>query len=267
VSQIRARSLCLPAVVGFMLLGFAVLVLPHIAGGALAAFTPVGPSAIWNPDAAAMAAIREKCASFGPPKLKECFIAAMRDAGALSDAIAFTTSFDGVGILRGFRKVGPVDIAFMSYPFRANENEGCLLVNGAPPLVDIDALQNLPQEEMKSDPTYRELAKRFPEAMLFAGDRAGMDYPVIEELPDGGKRFIASYRLKNKCRACELIGMVRFGFDFDASGIYLGARFIDITKADGSGLESHPAKGAASRHDNSARIRTNRHAPAEHNES
>jgi len=178
-----------------------------------------------------MQTIREKCSSLGPPEFKACFIAGMRNAGASPEAVRFTNSMEVIGILRGFRKIGPVDVAYVNHPFRANENEGCLLVNGTPSFVDIDVLQSLPQDEMKKDPIYREIAAKFPEVTLFMGDRTGEDYPLVEELPGGGKRFIASYRLKNKCRACELVGLVRFAFDFDAAGRYLGARFINVSKA------------------------------------
>lgn len=194
----------------------------------------VGPAAIWNPDQAAMRVIRQKCSSLSPPEFQACFISGMRDSGASSEAIAFARSIEDPAFLRAFRKVGPVDVAYVTYPFRANQNEACLLVNGNPSRVDIDALQTLPQEAMKRDPVYRELVAKFPEALLFAGDRYETDYPTVENLARGGKRFIAFYDLKNGCRACELLGTVKFGFDFDAAGTFLGAKFLGITKASGA---------------------------------
>lgn len=199
-------------------------------------FQTVGPAAIWNPDQAAMRAIRQKCSPLSPPEFGACFISGMKDSGASPEAVAFAKSMEDPAFLRAFRKVGPVDVAYVTYPFRANQNEACLLVNGNPPRVDIDALQTLPQEEMKRDPVYRELVAKSPEALLFAGDRYETDYPTVENLNSGGNRFIASYDLKNRCRACELLGIVKFGFDFDAKGTFLGAKFLRITKAAGLNL-------------------------------
>ena len=67
----------------------------------------------------------------------------MAKAGASADAVSFTRelykqSGGEVGIMTGFQPVGPVDFAWITYPLRANTNYGLLLVNGNPPIVNVE---------------------------------------------------------------------------------------------------------------------------------
>jgi len=63
--------------------------------------------------------------------IAECFIDQMAKAGASADAVSFAREFTrqnhgDVGIMTGFQPVGPVDIAWITYPLRANTNHGLL---------------------------------------------------------------------------------------------------------------------------------------------
>ena len=62
----------------------------------------------------------------------------MKKAGASPAALAFTRRTGSQAYLRALREAGNVDVALAIYPFRANENEVWLLVNGDPPLIDVD---------------------------------------------------------------------------------------------------------------------------------
>jgi len=185
----------------------------------------VGPDAVCKDSPRFLDKIRE-CAPLGTPKSGECLIETMRSAHARA-AADFSTRIRGEGYIRNFRKVGPVDIAYVEYPFRANENNGILLVNGDPDLVDVDDLKALPKKDLANDPAYKSLLGKFPEAMLFAGDRFNTDTPTVEPLAGGGTIFIVPYRL-TKCRACPLLAVVRFGFDFDAEGKFHGIRYLSL---------------------------------------
>jgi len=188
---------------------------------------PVGPAAIW-PDAEKKARqVVEECSSKRGPDFGECFVSFMQKHGASSQAVLFARLTDNTGYLRAFRKVGPVDIAYVAYPFRANTNHGYLLVNGDPPMVDVDNLM-LTKEALARDPAYAKLLQRFPNAAIWPEDRFSTRLPVAEELPDGGQRFIVVYRITDLCRACKELAKAKFGFDFDANGKFLGVRMLSL---------------------------------------
>jgi hypothetical protein len=53
--------------------------------------------------------------------------------------------------------------------------------------------------------------------------------PKIKPLADGGERFMLPYSLQD-CADCAPLAQATFGFDFDASGEFLAAKFISISK-------------------------------------
>lgn len=195
----------------------------------------VGADAVWEPGPSFMNAVHAKCDSLSFPQLGQCFAEVMRDAGAPPGALAFTRRMGDEAWLRSFRDTGRVDIAYITRPFRANENQGVLLVNGDPALVDVDDFDQVAQGDLKKDPVYAELAKRFPEISLWPGDRFGADYPVVRLLPGGGQRFHAGYLLRDGCHACREIGSAVFAFDFAADGKFKGTKLMMVTDTTGSG--------------------------------
>jgi hypothetical protein len=176
--------------------------------------------------------LREACTKAPPEKYGECLISEMPAAGAPAGAVAFTRRLQNdtgqIAYARDFRNAGKVDIVWVEYMLRANENQGWLLVNGAPPLIDVDDMQRLPKDNLVSDPAYAALARRYPRVMLFPGDRSGAGEPKVETLPDRGERFVVRYRLQNGCHACERIGSATFAFDFDYAGRLLGTRLLAV---------------------------------------
>jgi hypothetical protein len=152
----------------------------------------------------------------------------MRRAGASSEAVAFTRSINNEGYLHAFVATGRVDIAFVTYPFRANTNEACLLVNGDPPHVDVDNLPDLPQATMKRNKEFQKLADKYPNVSLWPGDRSDRRSVVAGNTPEGGQRFIAEYKLLNGCHACAQVGTVRFAFDFDTNGKLMSVTFVSL---------------------------------------
>ncbi|MBI4469644.1 MAG: hypothetical protein HY650_10025 [Acidobacteria bacterium] len=179
---------------------------------------PIGPLALWQPGMSMMQSIRDECSSKAGGDFGECFASAMRKSGASPQAVAFTRRIDNTGYMRDFRETGRVDVAYVNYPFRANENQGCLLVNGTPALIDVDDWEILKQVNLRLNPDYAKLADQYPDVAIFPGDRSGTGYPQVEQLPDGGQRFIVSYRLLKGCHACEELGSLSVAFDFDRSG-------------------------------------------------
>ena len=144
---------------------------------------------VWNADKQTVLAAKQRCADTGGRELEECFADAMLGFGASPEAAAFTRSFGGGAFVRKFRETGRVDIAHIVYPFRANENHGILLVNGEPPIVDVDDIALLPKEAMEQDRTYAAIRKSYPRVTLWPGDRSFKQSLLVEALPGGRSGF------------------------------------------------------------------------------
>jgi predicted secreted protein len=210
----------------------------------------IGPEARWSPEAKVMEKIHADCAPLAGTAFEACFIDGMQKSGASSEAVVFTKSIGNMGYLQAFRKLGPVDIALVVYPFRANENQCFLLINGSPPQIDVDDLSLLSPEGLKKDPWYHRLKRKYPAVMIWQGDRSDREYPLPERTPDGGQRFIVRYRLLNGCHACEFAGYVRYAFEFDKTGQFLGTKYQGIEKTRNGGslnedVFSDPARPVA----------------------
>ena len=189
---------------------------------------PVDAEAIWKPPVSVVQEIKSKCTASNGFSFQDCFIRGMEKARASPSAVAFMRHSDG-GYLHEFRRVGPVDIAYVTYPFRANENEGVLLVNGTPASVDVDNQQLLSKAALAQNPVYAALAKQYPQITLWPGDRNGTNDPAIKDLPQKGRRFVVRYRLRNMCHACAVVGSAQFGFDFDRSGRFIGTKLLQVS--------------------------------------
>jgi predicted secreted protein len=185
-----------------------------IAAGAnyLNAQTPmkVGPEAIWTPAANEIDTIHKQCDSSSD--FSSCFISYLQKSGASPQAIQFIQMNGQMGYMSQFKKVGPVDIAYVTFPFRANENLGCYLA--------------LPQAELNQNSTYQQLAKQYPNISIWPGDRTGTNYPAVEDLQSGGKQFVVNYIFRDMCHACAIIGSGSFAFQFDSTGKLLGIHLV-----------------------------------------
>ncbi len=188
----------------------------------------VGPATVWQPSIKVMDSIRQECANFSGQVFEECVVSAMAKSGASPEAVAFTKSSGNLAYIRNFQETGRVDIAYVEYPFRANENQGILLVNGFPQIIDVDNLNALPRGELQRDPLYVHLVREFPDISIWSGDRSGGKDILIETLSGGGQRFILSYRLLDGCHACELLGYAKFAFQFDGLGNFTGIKLMGV---------------------------------------
>jgi inhibitor of cysteine peptidase len=173
-----------------------------------------------------------------------CFLDSMQKAGASAAAIAFAKSTgDNMGYLRDFRKVGPVDVAYVGFPFRANENNGCYLINGTPSPIDIDNQQALPQSELDANPAYQALKKQYPNISLWPGDRFSTSYPTVSDIAGSGKSFAFLYIFRDMCHACAIIGSASFAFNFDPNGKLQGVHLTSVqAKGDTGQLYGDPSK-------------------------
>jgi predicted secreted protein len=190
----------------------------------------VGPEAVWNPSAQILADIRAKCGAADPARIGDCFYDEMKSSGASPEAIAFARGFAsrGIGYLRAFRETGRVDIAYVEYAFRANELEGVLLVNGSPPMIDVDDPNFLSQEDLRKNGDYNALLRKYPNCATWPGDRLATNTPTMEPSPENGQNFKVNYVLLDGCHACAKIGEATVSFRFDSSGRFRETKVLAI---------------------------------------
>src|SRR5271167_1810859 len=195
----------------------------------------IGASAVWQVSPQFLAAAHAACDRSHPGDT-DCMIDQMTKAGAPADAVSFThelskQSHGEFGIMTGFQNESPVSFAWITYPLRANTNYGLLLVNGRPPIVNVEDLKLLDTKTMFASPQFQDLKNQFPNVDLWPGDRDGKTWPNTQLGPNGGTQFIVGYPLLNGCHACARAGMAIFGWNFDAQGKFLGTAFQGMTPA------------------------------------
>lgn len=207
--------------------------MPASRSGAPTTSGKINAAAVWQPPQDFLTNAHNTCdKQAGPASFGECFINQMSAAGAPAGAVAFTRMLyrqsDGqVGIMTAFQDFGVVDAAQVLYPLRANDNYGLLLVNGEPPILDVDDLKKLDQSAMEQNGMFQSIKKKFPQTDIWPGDRSAKDlWPRTQPLPGGGTEFIVSYPLINGCHACDHVGLARFSWQFDANGKFLRTVYI-----------------------------------------
>ena len=191
----------------------------------------IGPSAVWQPPQDFIAKAHAACDKSNPPNYGQCFLDQMANSGAPGPAVAFSLSLfresnGDVGIMTDFHKVGPVDIARVMYPLRANDNYGLLLVNGDPAILNVDDLKKLDRAAMEQNPFFQAIKQKYSGTDIWPGDRSGTMWPQVKPTPEGGQQFIIGYPLLNGCHACQHTGLALFSWDFDAKGKFLGTKYI-----------------------------------------
>jgi hypothetical protein len=178
---------------------------------------PIAPDAVFTPTSNFGDDLHQSCAAQSGDALGECFLAQMKKAGAPPAALAFTRRTGNQAYLKALHETGNVDVALAVYPFRANENEVWLLVNGKPPTVDIEDVAPI-QKLLAANSVYKSLKIDNPKIAVFP--RQTKDGPRV--LPGkGGQRFAVAYDLKD-CHACKPAGYALVAYSFDAAGTYLG---------------------------------------------
>ncbi len=209
-----------------MIASLALVALSAAGAGAFSA-ARVGPAAVFAPPADFRAALHAACdakaAAFG-----DCFIAWLKSSGASDAAVEFARQTGESGYLREIRETGLVDIACAEYPFRANENSVCFLVNGKPSMIDVDDPSRLDARALAGNAAYAALAKAHPSLAIFPGPRTA---PAIlaRSLPGGRQRFEPEYVLVDGCHACAQVGRMRVAFDFAADGTFAGSVPLAVT--------------------------------------
>jgi len=194
----------------------------------------IGTSSVWQLPEQFMAKAHSACDRTAPSGFAGCVMNQMAPAGASADAVNFTRelykqSHGDVGIMTGFQPVGPIDIAWITYPLRANTNYGLLLVNGTPRTLNVEDPKLLDKKTMQQSPQFKDLRFQFPQVDVWPGDRDGKTWPNSQTGPDGGIQFTVAYPLINGCHACAHAGSALFTWNFSAQGKFLGTTFVGMT--------------------------------------
>jgi hypothetical protein len=178
-------------------------------------------------------AVKASCDETHGDKLQDCFAEEMKKAGASDAAVTFSRQLGEPGFVRDFRAAGPVDIAYVLYPYRANENQSWLIVNGTPPVIDVDnsKLVTIAARALKNNASFAALAKAHPDLSPWPSDRYSTEIPDVEMGANGGVHIIVNYRLREKCHSCAVLGHAWYSFEFDAKGIFAGARLMATSVA------------------------------------
>ena len=185
--------------------------------------------ALFQPGMGAMETARETCGKVPGSRFGSCFVQQMQAAGASPEAVAFMHAIHDNGFMRDFKNTGRVDIAFAFFPFAANENQHCLLVNGTPSVIDVDDYNLLPKGDLAKNPAYTALLRKFPHLAVFPGDRSGTRFVTAKNLPNGGQQFLVPYVLVDGCHACARTGSLELAFNFDGTGKFLGTKVAGVT--------------------------------------
>ena len=195
----------------------------------------VTAGSVWQMPSTFLADAHKACDNATPPSgFADCFINQMSKAGASASAVAFSRELQkqskgDVGIMTGFHAVGPVDVVFVTYPLRANTNNGILFVNGTPKIVNAEDMKLLNLAQLKQDPQYGNTINQFPKATVWPGDRDGTTWPNSNTNSEGGPSFTLGYPMLNGCHACQKVGDVMFNWKFGPTGKFLGTSFMGMT--------------------------------------
>jgi hypothetical protein len=190
--------------------------------------------AVWHVSPQFVTAAHAACDKSSDSGDGECLMDQMAKAGAPAGAVSFTRelyrqSHGEFGIMTSFHGEGPVAFAWVTYPLRANSIYGLLLVNGRPPIVNVEDLKLLDRKTMEQSSQFQNLKNQFPKVDLWPGDRDGKIWPNSQTGPNGGVQFTVGYPLFNGCHTCARAGMAIFNWNFDAQGKFLGTTFEGLT--------------------------------------
>lgn len=199
-----------------------------------AAPAKVTASTVWQVSPQFIAALHAACDQSLQAGGSQCLMDQMTKAGAPAAAVSFARelykqSHGDFGIMTGFQDQPPVAFAWITYPLRANTNYGLLLVNGKPPIVNLEDLKLLDTKTMRQSGQFQDLKSQFPQVDVWPGDRDGKTWPNSQPGPNGGTQFVVGYPLRNGCHACAAAGSAIFTWNVDAQGKFLGTSFIGMT--------------------------------------
>ena len=153
-----------------------------------------------------------------------CLLRTMERSGARPQAIAaarMLVKADKAGFISAWRPLGKAALATVTYPFRANTNEGTLLIGSDGVAIDVD--EGSVREEDRATAAWRAFVAAHPDAVPFAP----ADFVGSTATDDGGQRLLFSTPLKS-CHACAEDGALLVAYTLDKAGVVLERELLTI---------------------------------------
>ncbi|MEK6301493.1 MAG: hypothetical protein AABO41_12285 [Acidobacteriota bacterium] len=178
---------------------------------------------------------------------ERCKANVLHRLGASPEAVAFSRLFDFTGFVRQFQEMGAVSVAYVHFTRWINDGDRILLVNGSPPLIDVegcgipyslmvvreflqaeanetDCLANI---DITTNPLYKSLAKKdLSIPPIIWGGHASFER--MQYLGFGGQRFIVAFELLGS-HAGPYFGDAHIAYDFDSAGRFLGTKLLGLS--------------------------------------
>ncbi|NYZ63379.1 hypothetical protein [Luteimonas deserti] len=186
------------------------------AAGTLTTTVPLDASAAWTPPP-------DACRDGATP-VDVCLRDAMRAADASPAALAASAVLaerGDAGYIAAWHEIEGVGVATTEFPFRANTNRGTWLVDAAGRVVDVDADPLAGMDDTQAGIT------TFRAAHADARPVAPARFEAAEPLEGGGVRLIYATPMRT-CHACEDIGTLRIGYDFDPARRFTGRHLLTL---------------------------------------
>lgn len=171
----------------------------------------------------------------------------LRRLGASPEAIAFSRLFDFRGFVRHFEEMGVVSVVSVHFTRWINDSERILLVNGSPPLMDVEGcgiphslmvVRDFLQEEanetdclanidITKNPLYKSLTKKDPSIppMIWGGHAS---FERMQYGGFGGQRLIIAFELLGS-HTGPYFGDAHIAYDFDSAGKFLGTKLLRLS--------------------------------------
>ncbi|MGA2093850.1 MAG: hypothetical protein ABSH16_10645 [Sedimentisphaerales bacterium] len=178
-----------------------------------------GPEAVWNIDG--NISKYQNCFNNSSTSI-DCIISLMQSSGASSQAIEFTRMMQGIAFMSSFKEFGIVDLAEITYPARANNNVEYVLINGNPQIVYVEVVYKV---DITNDSNYPVLQQRYPNIRIEGGENSFIN---MEQIPQGGQRFIFGCALVDGCHACQTDKSAYIAFNFEGTGQFDGMKLLYI---------------------------------------
>ena len=180
---------------------------------------PIDARAVWQERS--LSACRSEESPTAPDV---CLLRTMQRSGAHPQAIAaakMLVKANKAGFISAWRPLGKAALATVTYPFRANTNEGSLLIGSDGAAIDVD--EDAVREEDRTTPAWRAFAAAHPDAVPFAP----ADFVGSTAADDGGQRLLFSTPLKS-CHACADDGALLVAYTLDKAGVVRERQLLTI---------------------------------------
>jgi hypothetical protein len=189
--------------------------------------------AVWQPSNGAASEIID--CERGSQSSDACRLAVMTRHGASPQALALARwlidSRIGLGYITRYRaaKYAPVAAASVFFPGRANTNSAWYVFRGSPPFIDVERQAMTATRALNFNRTFQQMRMTHPNADLWPSPG------LITELrgPAGGSRLVFRAPILAGCHACEVLGGVDLGYDFDMTGGFRGVAVVAVHRVTG----------------------------------